>query len=472
MPKCIFMFDMFFLLHVLGLYGFAKLINDKVPDPYMDEIFHIPQAQQYCRGRYTEWDPKLTTPPGLYLASNSVAYMGGLFGYDFCTVNALRFTNILFSVGLYFTILSLVSQRTATSQWKAQMYALALSWFPVGYFYNFLYYTDTGSTFLVLLSYLCVTKKMYHLSGIIGTLSLTFRQTNIIWLGLFMMISIINILTKKANAQKKDHKNSQLTALYNPLCSTIKQPSQIFKSIYSLVIATFNNLPLLLPNVITFMLGIVLFSIFLVWNKGIVLGDKSNHVAGLHFPQLFYYMSFLTFFAAPWTISRAMLSSIIYQISVRRVVYGCLSTTIALYLVYRYTYEHPFLLSDNRHYSFYVWKKIYRRHWAARYFLTPVYIFCSQINFLALVKNVSLLVTLGYLFTLILMLVPSPLLEFRYFISPFLFYMVNIPPPSQLRRLIVGMIFFLIVNFVTIYLFVYKPFTWVSEPNNLQRFMW
>ena len=30
-----------------------------------DEPFHIPQAQQYCRGDFWTWDPKLTTPPGL-----------------------------------------------------------------------------------------------------------------------------------------------------------------------------------------------------------------------------------------------------------------------------------------------------------------------------------------------------------------------------------------------------------------------
>ena len=29
-------------------------INDSVPKPYMDEIFHIPQAQQYCLGNYNE----------------------------------------------------------------------------------------------------------------------------------------------------------------------------------------------------------------------------------------------------------------------------------------------------------------------------------------------------------------------------------------------------------------------------------
>jgi hypothetical protein len=32
---------------------------------YEDEYFHIPQAQKYCKGDYS-WDPKITTPPGLY----------------------------------------------------------------------------------------------------------------------------------------------------------------------------------------------------------------------------------------------------------------------------------------------------------------------------------------------------------------------------------------------------------------------
>jgi alpha-1,2-glucosyltransferase len=42
---------------------------------------------------------------------------------------------------------------------------------------------------------------------------------------------------------------------------------------------------------------------FLVWNEGIVLGDKSNHVAGLHFPQLFYYTSFFSLFSAPLVLT-------------------------------------------------------------------------------------------------------------------------------------------------------------------------
>jgi DIE2/ALG10 family len=38
------------------------------------------------------------------------------------------------------------------------------------------------------------------------------------------------------------------------------------------------------------------------------------------------------------------------------------------------SYEHPFLLSDNRHFAFYVWRKVYRAHRWARYILIPGYV--------------------------------------------------------------------------------------------------
>jgi hypothetical protein len=44
----------------------SLLVNSIVPHPYMDEIFHIPQAQEYCQGNFRKWDPMITTFPGLY----------------------------------------------------------------------------------------------------------------------------------------------------------------------------------------------------------------------------------------------------------------------------------------------------------------------------------------------------------------------------------------------------------------------
>ena len=39
--------------------------------------------------------------------------------------------------------------------------------------------------------------------------------------------------------------------------------------------------------------------------------------------------------------------------------------------------HHPFLLSDNRHYTFYVWRRIYRFHPLVPYLLVPVYLACA-----------------------------------------------------------------------------------------------
>ena len=39
--------------------------------------------------------------------------------------------------------------------------------------------------------------------------------------------------------------------------------------------------------------------------------------------------------------------------------------------------QHPFLLSDNRHYTFYIWRRIFLLHPLAPYVLVPGYIACA-----------------------------------------------------------------------------------------------
>ncbi|CAO3693578.1 unnamed protein product [Rhizopus stolonifer] len=457
----------YLLANVTNLLVNAKLVYEHVSKPYMDEIFHVPQAQQYCQGDYLTWDPKLTTPPGLYIISNIFEYLAKSIGFHYlCTVNALRATNILFSIGLYFIFCSFFKRN--------KLYALVLAWFPVGHFYNFLYYTDSGSTFFVLLSYLLLTKKRYHLSGIVGLISLTFRQTNVIWVCLFMMLAIIDILSTRGlvnppsnSVHSWSKKQNTHPHIYIYIYSFFLIDLAL-SSIISLIHNTFKHLFVVLPNIITFLFTILAFAAFLVWNDGIVLGDKSNHVAGLHFPQLFYFTSFLSFFSFPWTLTQ--LPQFILQLSIKRVLYSLVFVFIALFFVYRYTYEHPFLLADNRHYSFYVWRKIYKRHWIIRYLLVPFYIISGQFNLQRLGKN-TFLFNLGYLVALILTLAPSPLLEFRYFIIPFLFYMIHTPPQSN-QNTWLALVFYVCLQIATMVLFIYKPFTWPNEPEEFQRFIW
>ncbi|KAK9399500.1 dol-P-Glc:Glc2Man9GlcNAc2-PP-Dol alpha-C2-glucosyltransferase-like [Crotalus adamanteus] len=50
---------------------------------YMDEAFHVPQAQAYCAGRFQQWDPMITTLPGLYLLSVGILKpTAWLFGWS------------------------------------------------------------------------------------------------------------------------------------------------------------------------------------------------------------------------------------------------------------------------------------------------------------------------------------------------------------------------------------------------------
>ena len=88
-------------------------INKIQHEPYMDEIFHIPQAQNYCHGYYEHWNNKITTLPGLYLSSQCflkiVSYFETKTMDEVCDSFMLRCTNILFIIGCYITFRSIAT---------------------------------------------------------------------------------------------------------------------------------------------------------------------------------------------------------------------------------------------------------------------------------------------------------------------------------------------------------------------------
>ena len=83
--------------------GIFIQFNTKQPQPYMDEIFHIPQAQKYCHFKFKEWDPKITTLPGIYLVSfaglRALSFFLGRELHLLCSTFFLRMTNVLFLMG-------------------------------------------------------------------------------------------------------------------------------------------------------------------------------------------------------------------------------------------------------------------------------------------------------------------------------------------------------------------------------------
>lgn len=202
---------------------------------------------------------------------------------------------------------------------------------------------------------------------------------------------------------------------------------------------------------------------------------------------------------------------------------------LMLLAVHFNTIVHPFTLADNRHYVFYVFRILMRRPFI-KYAATPVYFLCGWAAISTLggtfpevaqvqtklasrpqqkirsrdVTNViedpldcSRLSTnqtrvsfaLVWLASTTLCLVTAPLVEPRYFIIPWVLWRLHIPPSMlSLNRngvdytrcqqsfrhlpLILEGLWYIAINAVTGYMFLYQGFEWPQEPGRIQRFMW
>lgn len=78
----------------------------------------------------------------------------------------------------------------------------------------------------------------------------------------------------------------------------------------------------------------------------------------------------------------------------------------------RYSLVHPFLLSDNRHFPFYVWRRLLRFP-ALRAGLSPIYVVCGWLLVSRLHERKGTLWVMTYVAAAAVVLVPSPLLEPR-----------------------------------------------------------
>jgi alpha-1,2-glucosyltransferase len=193
-----------------------RLVNQLVPEPYLDEFFHVPQVQAYWLGKWSQWDPKITTPPGLYIFSYGVNKIRDFFAKEGIkpSIDEWRFTNILLFylilVALY--ILAAVGRRSVHHQSVLQReFGIILC--PLIFFFSGLYYTDLFSVFTVLLAQICWTAgtnvkgpwrlwfQSLHL--VTGLASLMARQTNVFWVAVYLGgLQVVDTIKSKIGAHK------------------------------------------------------------------------------------------------------------------------------------------------------------------------------------------------------------------------------------------------------------------------------
>ncbi|QDS76643.1 hypothetical protein FKW77_008093 [Venturia effusa] len=509
-----------------------------VPEAYLDEVFHVRQAQVYCNGHFHIWDQKITTPPGLYLVSWLIFKITGQ-----CSITALRSLNVgTLMIAPYLTYkilygLSPEPPSPANTRWSA-LSAANIWLFPPLFFFSGLYYTDVQSALWVLLSFQAFLR--YEKDGFqsfseaisfirFGIIALFFRQTNIFWVAVFPA-GLGAVSSLRGSAQKLAYVHNvnfwemceaswYESALYDPPVEDA-WIEDYMKTIVSIVIVTVGNLPKLVRPLVPCIFLLAVFGGFVFWNGGVVLGDKSNHVATIHLSQMLYLWPYLVFFSIP-ALLPPIITSIVHVFAcppsvgsmLRRTLMFATSIILAAGVIHYNTIVHPFTLADNRHYVFYVFR-ILLRHPSIRYLAAPVYIFCAELTIQALggskpphqvveksdQNSMAMMPVHGntasfviiWLATTALSLITAPLVEPRYCIIPWIMWRLHLPRPvvdnkekgddkesgllamlkNDQTRLALETAWFCCINTVTGYIFLYWGFSWPQEKGKIQRFMW
>ncbi|XP_058793684.1 putative Dol-P-Glc:Glc(2)Man(9)GlcNAc(2)-PP-Dol alpha-1,2-glucosyltransferase [Phymastichus coffea] len=461
-PDTIAMFPTFLISFVTylcqGIFMLVPLffiyLNTIQNSYFIDEKFHVPQAVQYCDGNFYDWDPKITTLPGLYLFSALI-----LEPVNLCRFTWLRFINVLLTNLNFFLALRYIrlmndkrNKKVANEHLRDDIEYLTawnITFFPPLFFWFFLYYTEIFSVTLILTMLLFHINNRNIISTFIGAYSIFVRQTNVIWVALLSIekgLTLIEDLTKKP----------EYTNTFN-IIPCIRTLYSIFKAKKGFV-SFFKFSLLSCKTIIPDMFVLLSFVVFIIYNGGIVVGDRTAHKATIHLTQIFYYSLFACAFSWPYLVPET--KSFLRFLCKHFVISFCIMCLIALIVHYN-TLVHPYILADNRHYSFYIWKNFMNKYFFFKYLLVPIYFFAIY----AILKSLShlrLLSLTAYILCVIIVLVPQLLLEPRYFIIPYILFRLRQKEPKN-WQILLETFTTIIVNMAQFMLFINKSFYWEDE---------
>lgn len=509
----------------------AYLVNAGVPGGYMDEEFHLNQMEHYCRGDFSYWDPKITTFPGLYLASliyGEVLLPGadvldyGATLAEICKPAVLRSLNLLL-----FGICAMLFREIAMhldperNPIRATLKAFVLSLYPLHWFFTLLYYTEMGSATAVMAMYLATLKHSYWISALFGMVAILFRQTNVVWVFFVLVVGVLDfldnmtplrgVLDRQAQSDEQakelceDNERDRISSLNEPSVDGLRQRqfgrrnlnsgsnvelattsfdspnflNSLVADVTQLVKHAMSQRNALLRNFSPFLVVLLAFIGFVAKNGSVVVGDKNAHKVSPHFAQILYCGFICAAFQAPAHFNKHRIKYLIGGL--KRNAVGTLGTvsilaaTFAVIAVKYYSTPHPYLLADNRHFTFYIWKDVIQRHWTLKYLAIPVYLYSWLSILSSLAEKQKPLWIAAFFLAVAGVVVPTPLLEFRYYNIPFYFIFLHASITSSKKRnsiLFSTPVQFMCINYLTVYIFLNWTFQWSNQPGVAQRFMW
>ncbi|CAB03424.2 Dol-P-Glc:Glc(2)Man(9)GlcNAc(2)-PP-Dol alpha-1,2-glucosyltransferase [Caenorhabditis elegans] len=397
----------FSCIHVL----LTTIVYHYVPEPYMDEIFHITQTRSYCSGNYS-WNPLITTPPALYVISMPL-----------CGGNE-RYAN---SILLFFAIPAFCRFRRMFVRQDVWLTASIVGMLPILISSSILFYTDLLSLTSVIWGFSIGNPIA---SAFLFLISILTRQTNIIWAAIYA---------------------------FSVIASRIDKSRSKMENLKIIISTAFSLWPF-----ITLAIG---FAMFIYFNDfQIVLGDAKAHQPKFHVAQFFYMVAFCA--AHTWTqIIPNLLSHLRHLTDMKSLV---LQAVVAV-LVYYYSYDHPYLLADNRHFTFYIWRRFLANP-TMRTTLAPLYVFSLRFMTTS-TPSVHIFHKILFIIASLLVLVPAHLFEMRYYIIPYVLWRLSTVNNSRKSLLFLEIISQAVIFAAVFVLFLFKTFEWSNEPGVKQRFM-
>ena len=420
---------------------------------YMDEEFHLDQTLAYYNNNFKYWNNKLTTFPGTFLLSSlfmKLFYLLQIPISDNDSIKIVRMFSIIIST-FSFIVLGLFKKKLNPERNLLYKFQILISFLPINFFYNFLYYTDTFSIFSLILYFyinLYVTKN-YFLRFLSAALCVLIRQNNIIWVNLVSLTDTITLIQNFIN-------NRSVKNLFKDMYITLKR-----------------NIDLLIID--------ILFILFIIYNNfSMVLGDKTNHGIVLHLAQINHLLIFslLLFPKINFKVFRNLNKLLNSKKKAARFVLLFLVVVSLVLICNRFSYVHDFILSDNRHYIFYYFKRIYLKD-NLRYALL---LYISLANSIIINDNVKLLKDnriISWFICSMLCLAPCKLVEMRYFAPCYIILLILVNYNKENFDDLYRNIFswwnihaHLIINGITLYIFLFRSFENKFMDNKVSRFMY
>jgi len=252
--------------------------------------------------------------------------------------------------------------------------------FPSIFLYFFMIYTDILSLMLVMLMLLFSLNKRYALAGLFGILSMLVRQNNVIWTAFIPAVVYFE--------------TNGFSFSMDKILSVIRKTWVFFA-------------------------GFALFILFVIINKGVALGDSSSHPAFQFSTGNLFFMLFVFFvFFLPMNV--ANIPKIIELLKSNK---WALLFSLVLFVTYWFTFknDHPY----NQIEPHYFLRNLVLTRFTASEKMRLLFFFPMLFAFWSMaVTELSRKEWYLIYFFAILFLLPSWLIEQRYYIIPFMLFML------------------------------------------------